>query len=62
MFSGKIPFESVELNELELLLQTGERPSLPADDSSRRHDLNAEIEDLIQDNLLEPRSNATTRC
>jgi Protein tyrosine and serine/threonine kinase len=49
MFSGKLPFEGVELNELELHLQTGERPSLPADDLSRRRGLSAEMEDLIQD-------------
>jgi hypothetical protein len=49
MFSGKLPFQGVELNELELLLHTGERPSLPADDLSRRRGLSAEMEDLIQD-------------
>ena len=49
MFSGKIPFEDVELYELLLLLQTGERPSLPADDLSRRRGLSAEMGDLIQD-------------
>ena len=49
MFSGKIPFEGVELDELPLLLQTGERPSLPADDLSRCRGLSAEMEDLIQD-------------
>jgi hypothetical protein len=49
MFSGKIPFEDVELHELPLLLQTEERPSLPADDLSRRRGLSAEMEHLIQD-------------
>jgi hypothetical protein len=49
MFSGKIPFEDVELHELPLLLQTGERPTLSADDLSRRRGLSAEMEDLIQD-------------
>ena len=49
MFSGKIPFEDVELYELPLLLQTGERPSLPTDDLSRRRGLSAEMENLIQD-------------
>jgi Protein tyrosine and serine/threonine kinase len=49
MFSGKIPFEGVELYELPLLLQTGERPSLPADYLSRRRGLSDEMEDLIQD-------------
>ena len=49
MFSGKIPFEDVELYELLPLLQTGERPSLPADDLSRRRGLSTEMEDLIQD-------------
>jgi hypothetical protein len=49
MFSGKIPFDDVELYELPLVLQTGERPSLPADDLSRHRGLSAEMEDLIQD-------------
>jgi Protein tyrosine and serine/threonine kinase len=49
MFSGKIPFKDVDLDELRLVLQTGERPSLPADDLSRRRGLSAEMEDLIQD-------------
>jgi hypothetical protein len=49
MFSGKIPFEDAELYELPLVLQTEERPSLPADDSSRRRGLSAEMEHLIQD-------------
>ena len=49
MFSGKLPFEGVQLDELPLLLETGERPSLPADDLSRRRGLSAEVEDLIQD-------------
>ena len=49
MFSDKIPFEDVELYELQLLFQTGERPSLPVDDLSRRRGLSAEMEDLIQD-------------
>jgi hypothetical protein len=47
MFSGKIPFEDVELDELSLLLQTGERPSFPADDLSRHRGLSAEMEHLI---------------
>ena len=49
MFSGKIPFEGVELDEIELHLQSGERPSLPADDLSRHRGLSAEMELLIQD-------------
>ena len=49
MFSGKLPFEGVELYELPLLLQSGERPSLPADDLSQCRGLSAEMEDLIQD-------------
>ena len=49
MFSGKIPFEGVELYELPLLLEGGERPCLPADDLSRHRGLSAEMEDLIQD-------------
>jgi Protein tyrosine and serine/threonine kinase len=48
MFSGKIPFEGVKLNKLQPLLQTGERPSLPADDLSRHRGLSTEMEDLIQ--------------
>jgi hypothetical protein len=49
MFSGKIPFEDVQLYELPLLLDTGERPSLPADDLSRHRGLSPEMEHLIQD-------------
>jgi Protein tyrosine and serine/threonine kinase len=49
MFSGKVPFEGVEIYELSLLLQTGERPSLPADNLSQRRGLSTEMEDLIQD-------------
>jgi hypothetical protein len=49
MFSGKLPFEGVELYELPVLLQTGERPFLPADNLSRCRGLSAEMEDLIQD-------------
>src|ERR1700678_1072321 len=49
MFSGKIPFEGVELRQLGLILQKGKRPSLPADDLSRRRGLSAKMERLIQD-------------
>jgi hypothetical protein len=49
MFSGKLPFEGVEIYDLKPLLQRGERPSLPADDLSRRRGLNPEIEDVIRD-------------
>jgi hypothetical protein len=49
MFSGKIPFEDVELHELGRFVQRGKRPSLPADSLSRRRGLSAEMEDLIQD-------------
>jgi hypothetical protein len=50
MFSGKVPFEGVEIYNLTLLLQRGERPSLPADDKlSRRRGLIPEMEDLIRD-------------
>jgi hypothetical protein len=49
MFSGKIPFKGVELYELQLLLQSRKRPSLPADDLSRRRGLSAEMKGLIQD-------------
>jgi hypothetical protein len=49
MFSGKVPFEGVEIYDLTPLLQRGERPSLPADNLSRRRDLNPKMEDLIRD-------------
>ena len=49
MFSGKIPFQGVQLDELPLHLETGERPFLPADHLSRHRGLSAEMEDLIQD-------------
>ena len=49
MFSGKIPFEHVEIYGLIPLLQRGERPSLSADDLSRRRGLNPQMEDLIRD-------------
>ena len=49
MFSGKLPFEGVEIYDLIPLLQREERPSLPADDLSRRRGLSPEMEDLIRD-------------
>ena len=49
MFSGKVPFEGVDIYKLTLLLQRGERPSLPADDLSERRGLSPEMEDLIRD-------------
>jgi hypothetical protein len=49
MFSGKIPFEGVELHQLGPVLQKGKRPSLPADNLSRRRGLTAKMEDLIRD-------------
>ena len=49
MFSGKVPFEDVPIHGLIPLLQRGERPSLPADDLSRRRGLNHEMKDLIRD-------------
>ena len=51
MFSGKIPFEDVEIYDLKLLqvLERGERPSLPSDDLSRRRGLSPAMEDLIRD-------------
>jgi hypothetical protein len=49
MFSGKVPFEDVEIHELLPRVQGGERPSLPADDLSRRRGLSPEMEDLIRD-------------
>jgi Protein tyrosine and serine/threonine kinase len=49
MFSGKSPFEDVDIYDLKSVLQRGERPSLPADDLSRHRGLNPEMEDLIRD-------------
>jgi hypothetical protein len=49
MFSGKIPFEGVELHQLGLFLQRGKRPSLPADNLSQRRGLSPEMEHFIQD-------------
>ena len=49
MFSGKSPYADVSVYDLKLLLQRGERPSLPADDLSRRRGLGPEMKDLIQD-------------
>jgi hypothetical protein len=49
MFSGKVPFEGVDIYKLTLLLQRGERPSLPADDLSWCRGLRPEMEDLIRD-------------
>jgi hypothetical protein len=49
MFSGKVPFEGVEIYDLKALLQRGERPSLPADGLSRRRGLGPEMEDVIRD-------------
>ena len=49
MFSGKLPFENLEMHELLPRVQGGERPSLPTDDLSRRRGLNPEMEDIIRD-------------
>ena len=49
LFSGQVPFEDVQLRDLQDLLERGERPSLPADDLSRRRRLSTEMEDIIQD-------------
>ena len=49
MFSGKIPFEDLEIHELLPQVQGGERPCLPTDDLSRRRGLTPEMEDLIRD-------------
>ena len=49
MFSGKLPFENLEIHELLPRVQGGERPSLPTDDLSRRRRLNPEMEDIIRD-------------
>ena len=49
LFSGQVPFEDVQLRDLQDLLQRGERPSLPADDLSRRRGLSTEMEDIIRD-------------
>ena len=48
LFSGQIPFEDVQLKDLQDLLERGERPSLPADDLSRRRGLSTEMEDIIR--------------
>jgi hypothetical protein len=45
----KYACSTVELYQLGRFLQKGKRPSLPADDLSRRRGLTAEMEDLIQD-------------
>ena len=49
LFSGQVPFEDVQLQDLQLLLERGERPSLPADDLSQRRGLSTEMEDIIRD-------------
>jgi hypothetical protein len=49
MFSGKFPFENLEIHELLPRVQGGERPSLPTDDLSRRRGLNPEMEGIIRD-------------
>jgi hypothetical protein len=49
LFSGQVPFENVQLKDLQDLLERGERPSLPADDLSRRRGLSTEMEDIIRD-------------
>jgi len=51
LFSGQVPFEDVQLKDLQLLLERGERPSLPADDDdlSRRRGLSTEMEAIIRD-------------
>ena len=50
MFSGKVPFEGVDIYNLTPLLQRGERPFLPADDDlSRRRGLCIEMKYLIRD-------------
>ena len=49
MFSGKVPFEDVQLYGLQFLLERGERPSLPTDDLSQRRGLNPEMQNVIQD-------------
>ena len=49
LFSGKVPFEDVQHYDLRLLLERGERPSLPTDDLSQRRGLSPEMEDIIRD-------------
>ena len=49
LFSGQVPFEDVQLKDLQDLLERGERPSLPADGLSRRRGLSTEMEDIIRD-------------
>jgi len=47
MFSSKLPFEIED--DFKSLVQRGERPSLPSDESSRRRGLTSEMENLIRD-------------
>ena len=47
VFLGQVPFEDVQLKDLQDLLERGER--LPADDLSWRRGLSMEIEDIIWD-------------
>ena len=49
MFSGEVPFKDLEILELILRVQRGERPSLPTDELSQRRGLNPEMEDIIRD-------------
>ena len=49
LFSGQIPFQDIQLKDFQNLLERGERPSLPADDLSRRRGLSMEMEDIIRD-------------
>jgi len=48
LFSGQVPFDNIELYDLRLLLEKGERLSLPTDDLSRRRGLSPEMEDVIR--------------
>ena len=49
MFSGKVPFGDIEMDDLKFVLERGQRPTLPADSLSRRRGLRLEMEDLIRD-------------
>ena len=49
LFSGQVPFEDVQLEDLQLLLKRGERPPLSSNDLSRRRGLSTEMGDIIRD-------------
>ena len=48
MFSGKVPFWDVEMHDLKVILERGQRPALPADSLSRRRGLSHETKVIIR--------------